>query len=246
MKKRLKILTILLSSFILLNPGFSFADVAQTSSSSYQLSEVFFGSGGQLHACSTNYCAKQSAGEVAVGNSKSSNYQTQAGFNTNREPFIQVIVSNNTTNLGTLSPNTTATATASFSVSTYLAHGYAVVNGSPPPTNGGYQLHNLPSPSSSQAGVEQFGINLEANTSPINFGANPSSTPSSGAFSYGVVDSNYDTANQYMYSQGSTIALSTQSTSFTNYTISYIFNISHTTPGGSYIFDHVLIVTSTY
>jgi hypothetical protein len=246
LKPTTKVIFLILISLCMFWPSYAVADVAQTSSPKYQLSEVFFGSGGELNACSTNFCSKQSAGELAAGNTKSANYQAQAGFNTKREPYLQMITSNTTTNLGTLSPNTSATATANFSVSTYLAHGYAVVNGSNPPQNSGYTMHNLSSPTASSVGQEQFGINLEANTSPTTFGAVPSSTPTSGSFSYGIVDANYNTANLFMYTRGSVVALSTQSTSFTNYTISYLFNISHTTPGGSYIFNHVLIVTSTY
>ncbi|HEY4964089.1 MAG TPA: hypothetical protein VIH90_05330 [Candidatus Saccharimonadales bacterium] len=246
MKTVIKILSLAIIGIFTFWPSLAFSDVPQTSSSNYQLSEVFFGSGGQLNACSANFCSKQSAGELAAGNTKSANYQAQAGFNTNREPYIQMITSNTTTNLGTLNADTSATATANFSVETYLAHGYTVVNGSDPPMNGSYTMQALSTPTASSVGSEQFGINLVANTSPTTFGANPSYTPSSGSFSHGIVDINYDTANLYMYSKGSTIALSTQSTSFTNYTISYLFNISHTTPGGSYIFNHVLIATSTY
>lgn len=237
---------ILLSSVSIFCPSLAYSDIAQTSSPDYQLSEVYFGSGGQLNACSTDFCSKQSGGELTVGNSKSTNFQAQGGFNTNRDPYIQMVVSNTTHNLGTITPASTATATASFSISTYLAHGYVVVNGSSPPTNGTYTMNALSTPTASTPGSEQFGINLVANTIPTTFGANPTYTPSSGSFSYGIVDSNYNIPNEFMYSKGSTIALSTQSTSYTNYTISYIFNVSHTTPGGTYTFNHVLIATGTY
>jgi hypothetical protein len=241
-----KIAIFIICGLVVCLPSVAYSEVPQTSSSNYQLSEVFFGSGGQLNACSSNFCSKQSAGELTVGNTQSANYQAQAGFNTDREPYIQMITTNTTTNLGTLSPDTPATATSNFSIETYLAHGYQVINASPPPTNGTYTMHALSSPTASSVGVEQFGINLVANTSPVTFGANPSFTPSSGIFSHGIVDTNYDAANNYMYEDGGTIALSTESTSYTNYTISYLFNISHVTPGGTYNFNHVLVATSTY
>jgi hypothetical protein len=227
----------------LLWPAVSFA--AQSQSSHYQVSEVFFGSGGALNACSTSYCSKQSAGEVTVGNTSSANYQAQGGFNTDRQPYIQMDVSTTNIDLGTLTPTTTKVATASFTVEAYLAHGYVVTNASPPPTNNAYSIHGLTTPTASAAGTEQFGMNLTANTIPATFGANPSDQPDS-TFSYGEATSDYSNPNLYKYVQGDTIAESLRSTSYTTYTISYIFNISNVTPGGTYTFNHVLVATATY
>ncbi len=75
---------------------------AVANSTNYGVSEVQFGSGGELRACSTTYCSKQSAGELTVGNTKSTNYQAQGGFNTNREPLLEVNVSGSIVNLGLL------------------------------------------------------------------------------------------------------------------------------------------------
>jgi hypothetical protein len=244
MKLIAKIITVIILGLTLCSPVAVYA-AAQSSSSNYQVSEVFFGSGGLLNSCSTNYCTKQTLGELTVGSTSSANYKAQGGFNTDRQPYIQMIVSNTNTNLGNLSTNTTATANSSFSVATYLAHGYQVINASPPPASGSYTMNALSTPTASSAGSEQFGMNLEANTSPTTFGANPSYIPNS-SFSYGIVDSSYDTPNLYTYANGGTIALSTKSTSYTDYTISYIFNISHVTPAGNYNFNHVLVATSTY
>jgi hypothetical protein len=218
---------------------------AQSASTHYQVNEVFFGAGGSLNNCSTNYCSKQSIGETAVGDTASTNYQAHAGFNTDRQPYIQFQVNNTDINLGTLTANSTKTANTTFTVETYLAHGYTVVNASPPPSNGSYYMDNLTTPTASQAGVEQFGINLVANTLPISFGDNPTFQPGSG-YSFGEVDSAYSNPNLYKYGEGDVIALSTKSSSQTTFTISYIFNISNVTPGGTYTFHHVLVATSTY
>jgi hypothetical protein len=218
---------------------------AQSASTNYQVNEVFFGSGGELNACSTSYCSKQSIGESGVGNTSSANYQAQAGFNTNREPYIEFTVSNTNVDLGTLTAGTTKTANSSFSVKTYLANGYEVINASDAPTNGSYIMQALSVPTASQAGVEQFGINLAANTNPITFGANPSYTPDA-TFSFGQVGLDYSNSDMYKYQKGDVVAFSSQSSSYTNFTISYIFNISHVTPGGSYLFHHVLVATSTF
>lgn len=218
---------------------------AQSSSSHFQVNEVQFGSGGDLHDCSANYCAKTSAGETAVGNTKSTNYQAQGGFNTNRTPYIQFMVNAANIDLGVLSTGSTKTATATFSVKTYLSSGYNVITASDPPKNGNKFLTGLTTPTAPATGQEQFGINLVANTSPTTFGANPVQVPSS-TFSFGAAAAGYNTANKYKYVKGDVIASSTKSSGETDYTMSYIFNISNTTAGGAYTMQHVLVATSTY
>ncbi|HET6924749.1 MAG TPA: hypothetical protein VFH39_02900 [Candidatus Saccharimonadales bacterium] len=218
----------------------------QSSSSSYGVDEAFFGNGGQFNACSSTYCSNQTAGELGVGNSKSDSYQVQAGSDiTDRAPYLEFIVNNSTVDLGTLTTTTTATATATFSVKTYLAGGYTVVNASPGPQNGGYTLHTLSTPTGSSIGNEQFGMNLVANTNPASFGAGPQQAPDS-TFGFGQVASGYDTPNLYKYVNGDTIAYSNSSSGETDYTISYIYNISNLTPGGFYTLYHDLVATSTY
>lgn len=221
------------------------AMAAQSSSSHYQVNEAFFGSGGELHSCSTNFCSKQSAGELAVGATCSSAFCAQAGFNTDRSPYIQFVVDNTNVDLGTLRSNSTKTATAIFAVKAYLSHGYAVINASDPPKNGNYTMNALSSSTASIVGDEQFGFNLKANTSPVNFGADPQHAPDS-TFSFGQVSPGYNTANFYKYNKGDTVAYSTKSSSATTYTASYIFNVSDVTPGGTYTMRHVLVATGTY
>lgn len=218
---------------------------AQSSSANYQVNEVFFGAGGELNACSTNYCSKQSAGETAVGNTKSANFQANAGFNTDRSPYIQFTVSNTNVNLGTLTAASTKTANATFSVKAYLSHGYSVINASDPPINHSYTMQALTIPAPSTAGTEQFGMNLVANTNPITFGADPSHAPDA-TFSFGQVAADYSTPDNYKYLKGDTVAFSTASSSATTYTASYIFNVSNVTPGGAYVLRHVLVATATY
>jgi len=232
-------------------PGVSYA--AQSASSNYQVNEVFFGAGGDLKDCSTNYCDKEAAGETGVGDTSSANYQAHAGFNTDRTPFLQFIVNGTNINIGVLSTSGTATATATFSVENYLSNGYQVVTVSNPPKNNAYSIHNLPTPTASSAGSEQFGMNLVANscpTSPTNpcsnpFGANPVQVPS-GAFSSGAAAPGYNTPNKYKYVPGDTVAYSSSSSGETDYKISYIYNISNITPGGDYDFNDILVATATF
>lgn len=217
----------------------------QSASSHYQVNEVFFGAGGDLNDCSASYCAKESAGETGVGNTSSANYQAQAGFNTDRAPYLQFVVTGGSQSIGTLSTTTTQTATATFSVKAYLSSGYAVQVMGGGPTNGGYTMHSPSVPTSSAMGTEQFGMNLVANTSPKTFGSNPGQAPNA-TFSYGVASSGYNTPNYYKFVNGDTIASSSQSSGETDYTISYIFNVSNVTPGGAYTLRQILVATATF
>lgn len=222
----------------------------QSCSTSYGVGQAFFGSGGSLDStCSTSYCAKQSLGETGVGNTKSTNYQAQAGFNVNREPSLEFYVTSANVPLGVLTPSTTATGTASFMVESYLSSGYSIVSISQPPTNGSYTISALATPSSSVAGTEQFGMNLVSNTAtcgaPANFGANPVEVPSS-AYSFGSAASGYNTCGKFEYIPNSTIATSTQSSGETDYEISYIMNISNLTPGGAFSMNDVLVAIPTF
>lgn len=246
MKRRLGRLPGLVAVFIVaLCPMVS---AQQSSSTNYSVNEVYFGTGGELNACSTSYCSKQSAGETAVGNAASNAFSAQAGFNTDRTPYLAFSVTGGTTDLGVLSIGNAATATGTFAVKTYLAGGYVVQTVSDPPTNtlpNKPMLHPLSSPTASSPGTEQFGINLVANTSPTNFGAAPIQVPD-GTFSYGTVASGYNTANLFKYIKGDTIAQSSRSTGETDYTVSYLFNISNVTAAGEYQLHHEMVATSTY
>lgn len=224
----------------------------QSCSSSYGVSESFFGNGGELNSCSASYCTKQAAGETSVGNPASTNFQNHAGFNTNRNEYIEFKVNASSVDLGYLSVGSASTTQATFSVKAYLANGYVVKNASNPPSSGGASPHtltNLTSPTASSPGTEQFGINLVNNTTgcgaPVNFGADPVQVPSS-SFSFGVAASGYNNCGQFKYSKGDTVASSPKSSGETDYTVSYLYNISNITPSGLYTFNHVLVATATY
>ncbi len=222
----------------------------QSCSGNYGVSHVSFDSGGSLDTtCSSNYCSKQTLGELAVGESGSTNYKVQAGNNVERQPSLELMVNSTDINFGVLSTNSTETATASFSVESYLSSGYSVETVSPPPQYGSYTMSSPSTPTASNPGTEQFGINLVANTTscgaPINFGANPVEVPSS-SYSFGQAAANYDTCGKFMYRNGDIIAESSQSTGQTDYTISYIANISQVTPGGQFVMNQQLIAVPTF
>ncbi|HSX17311.1 MAG TPA: hypothetical protein VLH86_04380 [Patescibacteria group bacterium] len=223
------------------------AYAADSSSANYSVDQVFMGAGGELNACSASYCSKQTAGEIAAGNTASNAFKAQAGFNTDRNPYLAFSVVGSNTDLGTIGTSGTATATGTFAVKTYLAQGYVVMLASDPPTNtsSGHVITGLTSPTTPSVGVEQFGVNLVHNTSPIAFGAPPVQVPDN-TFSFGTVASGYGTANNYKYVKGDTIASSSTSSGETDYTLSFIYNISNLTPDGTYVYNGVLVATSTY
>lgn len=233
-----------LAFLMLLAPAAAYADTS--SSANYQVDQTFFGSGGELNACSASYCSKQTAGELAVGSTAGTLYQAYAGFNTTDAPFIEFYVTSSSTDLDYLDTGAPTTTTGQFYVRAWQAAGYVVRTESDPPANttNNYEITPLASASASSPGSEQFGINLVDNTAP-NIGSNPLQVPDN-TFSFGEAEPGYDTINQFKYNKGDIIARSTKSTSVTVFTVSYLFNISETTPSGEYVFRHTLIATGTY
>ncbi|MEK7152597.1 MAG: hypothetical protein AAB834_01510 [Patescibacteria group bacterium] len=207
---------------------------AQSSSTNYKVEESFFGIGGELDASSTNYKAKQSAGETVVGNAASTNYQFYGGFNTTDVPLLEFAVNGGTYDLGILDYGTTGSVTASFTVRNYLSSGYVVTLSGTSPTlpDSSHTLAAMSTATGSVPGTEQFGVNLVDNGNP-DVGANPAQVPD-GTFSFGTAVAGYDTANLFKFVDGDTIALSPKSSGQTNYALSIIANIARETPAGQY------------
>ena len=229
---------------------------AQSSSSTnYRVDQTIFGTGGELDAQSNSFRARQTAGELTIGLTESQSFRAYAGFNTNEDPYIEFVVTGSNIDLGYLDETKTSTAQGVFYVRAWQAGGYVIRTESEPPTNtagAGDQIDPLASPTAPTPGTEQFGINLVGNTCPTQavsctdpFGNNPQQAPD-GTFSFGQAAPNYDSPGNFTYNKGDVIAMATESTSITVYTISYIFNISPTTLAGQYNFRHVLVATGTY
>lgn len=221
---------------------------AQYASPSYSVNEIFIGSGGELEACGTDYCARQSAGDTAAGSTSGTLYQANAGFDTPSEPTLEVNVTNTNIDLGVLNNTSTAAASSNFSVKNYLSNGYVVtIEGNSPTYVSGSTtstLDALNSPSLSAVGTEQFGINLVANTTP-GIGTNPQQIPDN-TFSFGTAAAGYDTPDYFKYVDGDIIAESDQSSGETQYTISIIANIATSTPGGRYQTTLVVQAIATF
>ncbi len=223
--------------------GIAGVAVAQSTSPSYRVDEYYFGTGGELNACSGNYCSKQSAGELAAGHTKSANYQAQVGSNTTDEPVLEVAV-NGDVDFGILDAGSVAAGTANIQVRTYLSSGYNMIIDGVAPKYASHVLATPGSPEASQPGTEQFGMNLVKNDTP-NVGANPVQVPDSG-FSFGLPTANYLIPDEFMYQSGDTVARSTSSSGQTNYTLSMIANMSNRTPAGKYLAEFSVIVVAAF
>jgi len=214
------------------------------SSTHYQISESEFGAGSTAQTCSTNYCSSTSVGSMAGGTSSSANGSATFGPVTPNEPLLEMIVENGTSSLGVLNAETTATTTMIVKIRTYLSSGYMLQIVGNPPKYGNHTLPALSSQTASTPGVEQFGINAVANTTP-SVGANPVQVPDAQT-SFGMVNDHYDNANQFMYSSGDVVAHSSSASGQTDYTISMILNISNSTPAGSYKGDFAAVVIPVF
>lgn len=218
----------------------------EPSSSNYRFDETSVGVSSLLESNSANFRAQSGAGDAAAGASGSTNFQTEAGSDTTPDPNLSVSVDTSNAIFDDFSPATAATATAEFSVVNYTSYGYNVQLIGDPPTYGSHQIAAMSATAVSQVGIEQFGLNLVANTSPISFGQNPDNGTSPNDFGFGTAAGNYSTPNQFRYVSGETIASAPKSSGETTYTMSYIVNVTSLTPGGVYSTDQTLVVTGTY
>jgi hypothetical protein len=210
-------------------------------SNSYRFDESVIGVGGMGEASSTNYKAVEDVGALAVGNSASSNFQVEAGTKTTHDPTLSFKINTSNLDLGNFTASGPTTTSASFTVSNYTSYGYVVQLMGTPPKNGSHTIDPLTTSSTSQPGVDQFGVNLVANTAPL-IGSNPDN----GQFGFGSAAPNYATPNKYRFVNGETIAKAEKSSGDTNYTLSYLVNVESLTPGGKYTSNQTLVVTGTY
>lgn len=220
--------------------------LAQSTSPNYGVDEVFFGSGGELDACSAGgeYCSKQSAGELTVGNTSSSRYEAQAGFNTTDQPLLEVAVPDAVVDFGELDVQEESKDSATFQVRTYLASGYQVYLVGSAPKIAAHTMDGAGeglNGAVSTPGIEQFGLNL-ADVPPVQV--------PDGDFSFGVPGDLYDDAAVYAWpdvvDETRAIAMSAKSSGQTNYTMTMVANMSGVTPAGAYKTALSVVVVPTF
>lgn len=220
----------------------SIAIATALQSPNYQFNETSLGGLGSTGSQSTTYQADTSGGILGIGNSAAAAMQIEAGGKTTNDPGLAFGVGTSTVSFGSFSPGTTMVTTSVFEVANYTSYGYVVQALGAAPTNGSHTIAAMATTGPSQAGVEQFGINLVANTSPSSVGANPDH----GQFGFGDPTTNYGTANNYRYVSGETIATGPKTSGRTTYTISYIVNVDSITPAGQYTSSQAIICTATF
>jgi hypothetical protein len=229
-------------SIFLVGCTVSAPDASALQSSSYHFDEIDVGNGGFGQSSSANFKSYNSTGDLAIGSSSSASYQVEAGPKTPHDPTLSFVVNGTGANFGSFTASGPSVTTTTFSVSNYTSYGYVVQIIGSPPANGNHTISAMAATGSSQSGVEQFGINLVANTLPVSVGANPNN----GQFGFGTAAANYGTSNKYRFVSGETIASAPKSSGVTTYTLSYLANVSSLTPGGQYTSNQTLVVTGTY
>jgi len=129
--------------------------------------------------------------------------------------------------LGTLTSGATGSNTSSMTAATNASSGYSITASGSTLTSGSNTIPALSSPTASTTGTRQFGINLMSNTTPA-VGAVVSGAGS------GIPATGYNTANQFKFNSGDTVASASVPTNSNTYTVSYIANIDNVTAPGAY------------
>ncbi len=148
--------------------------------------------------------------------------------------------SSNYTNMGTLSPTKTLTATSQMGAGTNASNGYAITVYGTTMEAGNNVIDALASPTPSAPGNSQFGINLVANTSP-GIGANPI-----GGATNTSVAANYDTPNEFMFHNGDEVASASAVSFVKRFTVSYIVNSPPNIRPGVYTTTLTFICTGRF
>jgi hypothetical protein len=227
------------------------------------ISGTFCGSSADYSQSQVTDDGGSTLGESAVGNSSSTDYQTNSGYNTSASPGLMLVITNASTNLGTLSTAVKSTGTANFYVRDYTSSGYSVTMYGTSPTFHGYTMHALTTDTAYSSNTEEFGVNL-VNDSVVSGSANPvcgpSGTPTTFCFystaagngstgTYGTTRP-YTIPNEFRFNVTSTtgeiVANSPETSGETDYTLSMMAGISNLTPAGPYQGSVTLVATGQY
>lgn len=138
--------------------------------------------------------------------------------------------------MGIISKTIATSATSQFSTATNDPTGYVVYAIGNTMTSGNNIIPALASPSPSQPGTSQFGINLRDNSSP-NIGTDPSGVGT------GIPTAGYNSPNAYTFNSGDSLAASTLSSEYTRMTVSYLVNAANSQPPGVYTATFTYLAT---
>ena len=115
-----------------------------------------------------------------------------------------------------------------MAVGTNASGGFAITVYGTPPAAGTSVIDTPSTPTASQPGTNQFGINLVQNTLPA-IGSDPE-----GVWANAQPTSDYGQPNKYKYTSGDVVASSPNVSLMKKFTVSYIFNSSPTLRAGVY------------
>ena len=128
---------------------------------------------------------------------------------------------------GNLSSGAVAAATSQFVSVGNAGFGFNVGAYGLTMTSGTNTIPSLAAPTFSGPGNSQFGFNLRANSQP-GIGSNPIGP---GAAS---TTANYDIPDRFLFNSGDTIVVSSGSSDYRKFTVSYITNVNTSQPAGRY------------
>lgn len=140
---------------------------------------------------------------------------------------------------GSLDPVNGHWATSQFGAATNAPGGYVVTINGNTMTSGNKTIAPLSTHTAFTTGVEQFGLNLRANTTPAigqdAFGAG-----------IGVVDPDYNIPDQFQYIDGDVVATAATGSLFNTFTVTYIVNVPPDQPSGIYNTTIAYICTAAF
>ncbi|MBA3757481.1 hypothetical protein H0X09_01285 [Candidatus Saccharibacteria bacterium] len=147
--------------------------------------------------------------------------------------------SGNSVNFGDFSVTQAKTTQSQLAAGTNSITGYNIFALGTTMTSGNNFIPALASPTLSQPGTSQFGINLKANSNPL-VGQEPTGSGS------GAPSTGYNTVNLFKFSPGDQIANSTQPSDFNLMTVSYLGNISSGQAAGIYSTTFTYLATADF
>lgn len=130
--------------------------------------------------------------------------------------------------MGQLSEHDTLTAQSQMAVGTNATAGFVITVNGAPPAAGTSVIDAATTPSFSQQGTNQFGINLVANNAPT-VGVDPE-----GTWANAMPSADYGTPNMYKFVPGDVVAYSPNVSLMKKFTVSYILNSSPDLRAGVY------------
>jgi hypothetical protein len=139
----------------------------------------------------------------------------------------------------TLGSGATGVGTSTMSAGTNASSGYTISYTGTTLTSGANTIDAITSNGvGSIQGTEQFGLNLMNNATP-NVGADPTGGT-------GAAAANYNTADDFKFVSGETVAEAAAATDATTYTVSYIANITDSQAPGAYTANINYVATANF